>query len=99
MSVGLFIGEFEGLEDESDLVLSVDVCGGWLVGWLEVVIMTLCRSWADTAELKPTLTKNANTDRYEILFKLFKTYTPKFGFLWEGMDEDLTQIKTQLHRK
>jgi len=30
VSVGLFIGEFEGVEDESDFVLSVavEVCGG-----------------------------------------------------------------------
>lgn len=60
-----------------------------MVGWLEIVLMILCLSWADAADVKPTLTKNANTDRYEILFKLFKTYTPKFGFLWEGLDENL----------
>jgi len=69
-----------------------------LAGWLEMVLMTLCRSWADAAEVKPTLTKNAKTDRYEILFKLFKTYTPDFVF-WEGLSENFIQIKTQLHRK
>lgn len=28
VKVGLFAGEFEGVEDESDFVLSVEACGG-----------------------------------------------------------------------
>ncbi|HMJ08033.1 MAG TPA: hypothetical protein VK468_03450, partial [Pyrinomonadaceae bacterium] len=71
---------FSGVEDERDLVLSVGVVlaeGGSLIGRLEIVFTILWRSCADPIETKPKLIKNAQTDRYEIFFKLFKTYTPK----------------------
>jgi hypothetical protein len=78
---GRFAGAFEGVEEVSDFVLSVVVgIGGWFVGWLETVFTTRCRSCAAPAGTKTKLINNAQNDRYEIFFKLFKTDTPNFCF-------------------
>lgn len=75
-------GAFEGTEEVRDLVLSVvtAAAGGWFVGRLEIDFTTRCLSWAAPVETKTKLINNAQNDRYEIFFKLFKTYTPKFFF-------------------
>jgi hypothetical protein len=75
-------GAFDGVEEESDFVLSAAaaVTGGWLVGRLDIVFTNPCRSWAAPAVTKTKLINNAQNDRYEIFFKFFKTYTPNFFF-------------------
>jgi hypothetical protein len=67
LSADLEIGVEEG-------VLSVcvgRVTGGWLMGWLEIVLMTRGRSWAEAAKADDK--SKAHSDRYEIFFKFFKT--------------------------
>jgi hypothetical protein len=80
VSVGRAVGAFEGTEEESDFVLSVVSAGpgGWLIGRLEVDLTIRGRSCDEPVELKTKVTKSAQNKRYEIFFKLFKTYTPKF---------------------
>jgi hypothetical protein len=74
------VGAFEGSEEESDFVLSAVSAGlgGWLMGRLEVDLTIRGRSCDEPVELKAKVTNSAQTKRYEIFFKLFKTYTPKF---------------------
>jgi hypothetical protein len=67
-------------EAESDFDLSfgaVDAEGGAFIGRLEIVFVIRWRSCAAESDTNPILTKKAQTNRYEIPFKLFKTYTPK----------------------
>ena len=80
VSVGRAAGAFEGTEEESDFVLSCVSAGlgGWLIGRLEVDLIIRGRSWEEAVELKTKVTNSAQDKRYEIFFKLFKTYTPKF---------------------
>lgn len=59
--------------DTSSGLTAVEGLGGWLVGRLVVVFTTLSLSWADASTVKPTKTKTAAANRYEIFFKLFKT--------------------------
>jgi hypothetical protein len=78
---GRFAGAFEGIEEVSDFVLSVVVGrAGWFVGRLETVFTTRCRSCAAPDGTKTKLINNAQNDRYEIFFKLFKTGTPNFYY-------------------
>lgn len=43
VNAGRLTGALEGVEEESEVVRSA-VAGGWLVGWLDTVLTTLCRS-------------------------------------------------------
>jgi hypothetical protein len=64
------------LETGEEAVFSVcvgRVAGGWLIGRLDIVLMTRGRSWAEAAVTKAVETKKAQNDRYEIFFKFFKT--------------------------
>ncbi|PYT01838.1 MAG: hypothetical protein DMF63_03100 [Acidobacteria bacterium] len=78
--VGRVVGAFTGSEEVSDFVLSIvsAALGGWFRGLLEVDFTIRGLSWAEVAAAKTKLINSAQTDRYEIFFKLFKTYTPKF---------------------
>jgi hypothetical protein len=80
VSVGRDVGAFEGIDEESDFVLSAVSAGlgGWLIGRLDVDLTIRGRSCDEPVELNAKVTKNAQSKRYEIFFKLFKTYTPKF---------------------
>jgi len=80
VNVGRIAGEFEGTEEVSDFVLSAVSAGlgGWLIGRLEVDLTIRGRSWDEPVEVKTNVTNSAQNKRYEIFFKLFKTYTPKF---------------------
>ena len=60
----------EGVLSEAAVDLEAD--GGWLMGWLETIRATLGLSCAAAVDPRPIKT-NAQTDRYEIFFKLFKT--------------------------
>ena len=77
---GRVVGAFEGTEEVKDFVLSVvtAAAGGWFIGRLEIDFTTRCLSCAAPVETKTKLINNAQNDRYEIFFKLFKTCTPKF---------------------
>jgi hypothetical protein len=80
VSVGRAVGAFEGTEEVSDFVLSAvsAAVGGWLMGLLEIDFMIRGRSCDEPVVVKTKVTKSAQHKRYEIFFKLFKTYTPKF---------------------
>ena len=80
VSVGRIAGAFEGTEEVSDFVLSCVSAGlgGWLIGRLEIDLTIRGRSWDEPVEVKTKVTNTAQNKRYEIFFKLFKTYTPKF---------------------
>ena len=61
----------EGVLSEAAVDLEAD--GGWLMGWLETIRATLGLSCAAAEDDTKPIKTNAQTDRYEIFFKLFKT--------------------------
>jgi hypothetical protein len=65
-----------GLEEVSGLVLSVWGCvAGAFIGWLDTVLTTLSRSCAIAEVAANNRENERQTDRYEIFFKKFKTYS------------------------
>jgi hypothetical protein len=76
VSVGRLEGALMGLEEVKGLVLSVLGCvAGALIGWLDTVLTTLSRSCARVAVAANNRENERQTDRYEIFFKKFKTYS------------------------
>jgi hypothetical protein len=53
--------------------------GGWLIGWLDMVFITLGRSCPDTIVTEPAKITLSKNDRYETFLKSIKTYTPNFN--------------------
>ena len=82
VNIGRGAGAFDGTEEVSDFVLSCVSAGlgGWLIGRLEIDLIIRGRSCEKAVELKTKVTNSAQNKRYEIFFKLFKTYTPKFFY-------------------
>jgi len=68
-----------GREEDVDLMISTGwAADGMFVGWLEVVLTTLSRPWADADCVKQTAANKTHTKRATIFLKSIKCKTPIF---------------------